>query len=158
MPTLIITRGLQGSGKSHKSKAWVRHKPAERVRVNVDGLRAMGHDRQVILANEDTLGTEPIIQAGRDALVRTWLSAGFDVVVDELGLRDEIVRHLLGLAAECGAKVKVWDLTNVPLELCRQRNAARPETERVPDERLIARWQEYIEGRGYPLPMPSIAA
>lgn len=154
---LAITRGLPGSGKSTAAKKWVAADPTRRVRVNVDGIRAMGHDRLVILASDDTPGTESAVQVGRDALVRTWLAAGYDVVVDEVGLRDEIVAHLLGLAAECGADVEVWDFTDVPLETCLERNAARPDAERVPDERIVGRWRQYIEGRPYPLPLPTAA-
>lgn len=44
MPKLIVIRGLQGSGKSTAARHWVAADPTRRVRVNVDGLRTMGHN------------------------------------------------------------------------------------------------------------------
>ena len=41
MPTLHLTRGIPGSGKSTFAKQWVQEDPEGRVRINRDDLRGM---------------------------------------------------------------------------------------------------------------------
>ncbi len=81
MPTLIITIGLPGSGKSTWAKAWVGEDPARRARVNRDDLRAMLHGGRV-----GTAWQERQVTLAQHAAVRALLLHGFEVMVDDTNL------------------------------------------------------------------------
>lgn len=120
--TIVLMRGLQGSGKSTWARAWVAEDPAGRVRVCRDDLRAMMRDGV-------HLGpvTETDVVAVRDAIIRTSVARGLDVVVDETTLPYRKVSQMLDVAFRCKAELVIQDLRGVPLETCIARDAARPE-------------------------------
>jgi predicted kinase len=145
--TLYITRGLPGCGKTYEASAWVAEAPDCRARVNRDDLRGMVHDSLHIKGV-----TEPRIISVRDAAISALLRKGVDVVSDDTNLPSRTVRDLSKLAARAGAGFEVWDLTNVPLEMCIARDAAR---ERPVGEQVIRDMHtRYLRGRSFPLPLP----
>jgi predicted kinase len=144
---LIITRGLQGSGKTTRAKAWVAEDPARRARVNRDDFRAQLHDG--VWLGPDT---EQQVIAVRDASIRALLRKGVDVVCDDTNLPQRTARDLRRIAVLAGAEFEVWDLTNVPVDECVRRDAAR---ERTVGEKVIRdAHQRYLAGKPYPLPLP----
>ncbi|MCI2422480.1 AAA family ATPase [Saccharopolyspora sp. K220] len=122
MTTLVITRGLPGSGKTTYARRWVADDPNNRVRVNRDDLRAMMDNGQFIL---DV--TEPRIRASRDALVRFHLAEGTSVIVDDTNLPRSAVHYLRTLARGARCRFQVVNFTSVPLQTCIARDAARGE-------------------------------
>jgi predicted kinase len=118
--TLVVTRGLPGSGKTTRARAWVAADPGRRARVNRDDLRAMLHAGAWLGAD-----TEDQIVRVRDAAVSALLRHGTDVVCDDTNLPRRALRQLTALAAGCGARLELWDLTGVPVPLCVARDAAR---------------------------------
>src|SRR5262245_36026872 len=118
MPTLTITRGLPASGKTTWAKRYIETEAPRTARVNRDELRRAMHgglvganwaERQVTLAQ----------QAAVEALLR----GGVDVVCDDTNLRARVVRDFADLASACGADFAVRDFTDVPLEVCVERDA-----------------------------------
>jgi predicted kinase len=120
VPTLVLTQGLPGSGKTTWAVAWVASDPGRRVRVNRDCLRDMLHrgcyDRPV---------TEEVVNAAQYAAVQALLVAGWDVVCDDTNLRPEVMAGWRSLAADVDAAVEVVDFTHVPVEVCIERDAGR---------------------------------
>jgi len=147
---LIATRGLPGSGKTTRARAWVAEDPVNRARVNRDDLRGMCHDGMFLAATDDVLGTERAITAVRNAAITALLQRGLDVVADDTNLPSRTVRELCRLAILAGADFEIWDLTNIPYEEC---NAQREARERVPDEVIGDMWQRYVRHRPWPLPL-----
>jgi predicted kinase len=140
MPTLIITRGLPASGKTTRAREWVDTDPAGRARVNRDDLRRMLQGRRL-----GTAVQEAQVSAAQHAAVAALLVAGVNVVADDTNLPDSVVAAWAELAARCGAVLAVWDLRNVPVEVCVARDAARVGDARV-GERVI-RGMDAVQGR-----------
>lgn len=147
--TLVITRGLPGSGKTTRAKEWVAADPGNRARVNRDDLRESvfgGFVRE----NEYSL-----VKA-RDSFVKTLLKRGFSVVVDDTNLPNKTVRSLISLSPD---SYEVWDSTDVPLDTCLERNSSperRNSGREVPEEVIRDMYQRFVKGKSYPLPLPEI--
>jgi tRNA uridine 5-carbamoylmethylation protein Kti12 len=142
--TLIITRGLPGSGKTTRAKAWVAESPLSRARVNRDDLRAMAHGGFV--------RAERQITAIRDAAISALLTLGVDVVCDDTNLPGRHAQELRRLARSAGAGFEVWDLTDVDLEECIRRDADREAM--VGEEVIRDMYQRFVARKPYPLPLP----
>lgn len=156
MTTLIITRGLQGSGKTTNARAWVAADPQHRARINRDDLRAMAHQSFFAAQTGTDPGTERVITAMRDAAITAALHRGIDVVSDDTNLPARTARDLRRLAQLAGADFEVWDLTQVPLQECLRRNAARTGREHIPEDAIRQMWTRYIKPlNGNPMPMPA---
>lgn len=147
--TLIITRGLPGSGKTTRAKAWVALDPANRVRVNRDDIRAMMND-SVFLKGE----TEKTAIAIRDAAIQAGLGQNKDVICDDTNLPQRTARDLRRVADRSGANFEVWDLTYIDLDVILTRNSARTDKEPVPVDVIKDMYERFLKGRERPLPFP----
>lgn len=117
---LILCRGLQASGKSTFSTAWVNESPETRTRINRDTIRYSyynaGWGESV-----DEVGVTVI----EHTIARTILSEGKrDLIVDNTNLKDEVVVPYLLLAREYGYEIVYQDF-EVPLEELFRREANR---------------------------------
>lgn len=120
MTTLIMTLGLPASGKS----TWACQQlhtapPASVVRITKDMLRLMLHD------GVHEKGTEAQVLRARDALIRSFLRNGTDVIVDDTNLAEFHERQLRLIAKQMDAEFHIEDFTHVPLEVCIERDARR---------------------------------
>ncbi len=147
MTTLIVTRGLPGSGKTTWAKAWVAMDPEHRARVNRDDLRGMLHDTSW---NHDL---ERQAQSVRDAAIAQLLKRGVAVACDDTNLPSRTVRDLRRIAVRAGADFQVMDFTDIPLPVCLARNADRTDKLPVPTSVIETMYTKFIQGRPYPLPI-----
>lgn len=151
MTKLIVARGLPGSGKTTWTRKWVEEDRANRARVNRDDLRIMV-DEGVFVKGV----TEPRIMIARNAQISALLDQGIDVVSDDTNLVSRVVRDLAQLAASAGADLEVKDFTDVPLEVCIERDAARSGRSHVGETVIREMHTRYLRGRKLPLPVPEI--
>src|SRR5437899_5797936 len=103
MPTLTITRGLPGSGKTTWAKRQGGH-----VRINRDELRRMLHGGPLL-----TGWAEVQVTLAQRAQLDALLRAGVNVICDDTNLRSRTVRDLVGLGRAAGATIVVRDFTDV---------------------------------------------
>lgn len=125
---LIVTRGIQGSGKSTWAKEYCEENIAS-IRIERDMLRKQlfNHDKRGLLPKEH----EDYITQAQTERIHHYLSVGWTVVISDTNLGS--VQKFVDLAKEYGVEfeLKVFD---TPVEVCIERNAARPEQDRVPEE------------------------
>jgi predicted kinase len=138
MRTLIITRGLPGSGKSTRARAWVAEDERQRTRVNRDDIRRMLHGRRL-----GTGGQERQVTLVQLASIRSLLRGGHDVVCDDTNLMPEHVEQLRKAAEQVGAEFEVWDMTDVDIDVCTVRDHAREGDARVGEDVIRDMWSRY---------------
>lgn len=138
MTTLTITRGLPGSGKT----TWAKQQKGCWV-VSRDPLRHMLWRPWV--HGDDEL--EAVCTVVQDASIGALLDAGLDVIVPDTNLEVGAVRHLRALALRHRADFRIEDFTGVPLETCIERDAARPEPERVGEAVIRSMWDRYLSAK-----------
>jgi predicted kinase len=146
LPVLIITRGLPASGKSTWARQWVGEDPKRRAEVNRDMLRLMMHG--------GFADAEPQVTAAEHAAIEALLRKGISVTCSDTNLPQRTARLLAKIARRAHADLEVRDLTDVPLDTCLARNAARTDKEPVPEDRIRAMHARYVAGRKHPLPWP----
>ena len=105
-----------------------------RARIHVDSNAAL----------EVPIPAEVQVTIAQRSLVEALLRAGLNVICDDTNLRTRYVKELAALATACGADVVVRDFTDVPVEECVTRDAAREPPERVGEEAIRAMWRRYL--------------
>lgn len=79
MLKIILTRGIQGSGKSTWAKKWVEEDPTHRVRWNNDDFRRM-------LGPYWIPARESLVSAGLSDFLNKAMLLGYDIVIDNMNL------------------------------------------------------------------------
>lgn len=119
MIKVILTRGLPSSGKSTWAKKIIGKSPNKYKRINKDDLRAMLDDSKYSKDNEK------FVLRVRDMLILTAIENGKHVIVDDTNLapkHEERIKQLIKGKAE----LIIQDFTDVPLEICIERDLKRP--------------------------------
>lgn len=142
-PTLIVTRGLPCSGKTPAAVAWVRSDEQWRTRINRNDLREMSHGRRL-----GTGAQEAIVSGLEENAVRSALANGTSVVVDDTNLANSVINRWIKIAEEMDADVEVWDFRDVDPEVCIARDAQRPESERVGEDKIREMYEKHIANSG----------
>ena len=143
MSEVIILQGIQGSGKSTWALDYVTKEPTKRVRVNRDSIRKM-FGKYWVLEREE-LCNEIEDKAIAYAMVR-----GYDVVIDDMNLNPQTVKHIKELILNVDSKANIiYKLFNTPFAECitrvAKRNASLPEDEQVPISAVLKTFNRYKE-------------
>lgn len=133
---IVMTKGLPASGKSTWAKKHVSEN-ARWKRVNMDDLRSM-LDNGVW-----TKSNEKFIQRVREDLVDKVLSEGYSVVIDDTNLHPKHEAMARKMAEAFEAEFEIRDFTDVPVEECILRDAARGE-KRVGPEVIREMYHKYL--------------
>lgn len=138
MLKVIITKGLPASGKSKWSKTLLAKHPNTYKRINKDDLRAMLDD------SKHSNDTEKFILKVRDALILMALEAGKHVIVDDTNLASKHEARIRQLV-KGKAEVIIQDFTDVPLEVCIERDLKRLAS--VGEKVIRGLYKQYLEKR-----------
>lgn len=129
MPKIILTRGIQGSGKSTWAKKWVEEDPTHRVRWNNDEFRRM-------LGPYWAPEREHLVSESRLAFLSYAMLFGYDIVIDNMNLNDwnwgDVQRKIdnfngccFGLKPKKRYTLEFKDFFDVSLEECIERDSKR---------------------------------
>lgn len=122
---IILTRGIQGSGKSTWAKAWVAEDPEHRIRINNDDLRNM-FGVYWVPSREDV-----VTKAKKEIAVYA-MDKGYDIVIDNMNLNpkeiqywETVVNYHNGyMGKEIKYEIEFKDFF-IPIEECIRRDAVR---------------------------------
>lgn len=136
MQPLIVTVGLQGSGKTTWTMAQIEQAPIGSLgRVGRDPLRIMSHGGW-----KGTKEAERQITIAQGALVDVYIQNGLDVIVDDTNMHGEQdVLKWLEIAYELDIKLRIVDFLDVSLEECMRRNDLR-RSDHVPQSAIYQTW------------------
>ena len=118
MQKIIMLKGLPASGKS----TWAKEKINENsnyIRINKDDIRES-------ITGKWTSKKEKIVISIRNSLIKTGISLGKNVIIDDTNLNPKHEQSLKTLAQELGAEFEVNDsFLKVPVEECVERDIKR---------------------------------
>lgn len=124
MPKIILTRGIQGSGKSTWAKKWVEEDPAHRVRWNNDDFRRM-------LGPYWVPAREYVVQDTMRSFLGDAMSLKYDIVLDNMNLNPRHWDYIQGIINYANDNIGVLytlefkDFFDVSLEECIERDSKR---------------------------------
>ena len=120
---IILTRGIQGSGKTSFAKQWCHEDPEHRVRFNNDDIRNM-------LGKYWVPSREKLVTEAKANMITFALIKGYDVVVDNMNLNpkeDAWIRTLCeNIEKDTGIHVNIeYKDFKTPLDVCIERDSKR---------------------------------
>lgn len=123
---LIITRGIQGSGKSTWAKAWAKEQPETRIRVNFDDIRNM-------LGEYWVPSREKVVSVIYNTTIVCAMEKGYSIVVDNMNLNPKTCAELEKIVDDfnkntvCKFEYEVeYKDFFIPVEECIRRDTMRP--------------------------------
>jgi predicted kinase len=117
---LVLMRGIPGSGKSTKSKAMVAKDPNSWVRINRDDFRFMIND--YFYGN---MRVENLISKATHRMAEDALRAGFNVISDDMNLRQKYVTEWHNIAEKIGNITVVEKYMDITLKEALKRDLTR---------------------------------
>ena len=137
---LILTRGIQGSGKSTFAKAWVNEDPEHRVRINNDDIRNM-------LGPYWVTSREKLVSSIKKNMAEEAINRGYDIVVDNMNLNAKEILFWKDMIKTANMdpdgyqyEIEFKDFF-IPLEECIRRDAARPNP--IGEKVIRETWKRY---------------
>ena len=128
MKRIILTRGIPASGKSTWAKQEVLKDPEHSIRINRDDLRNMSGKYWVP-------AREKYITACKGTILINAINFKFDtIIIDEMNLNPKENGYLKGMVSMMNDTFKdnndkyiieIKDFTNVPLDICLERDSKR---------------------------------
>ena len=129
MPKIILTRGIQGSGKSTWAKKWVEEDPEHRVRWNNDDFRKM-------LGPYWIPEREELIHRIMKEAIDNAMLFGYDIVIDNMNLNPKHWNYIQSriydfnhdchiVSSEKQYTLEFKDFFDVSLEECIERDSKR---------------------------------
>ena len=119
MSKIILTQGIQGSGKTTWAKAWVAEDPEHRIRINNDDITSMWGQPF------GTPGLYERLKNTRVYIICRAISEGLDIVIDNMNLSNSSLKEIQTITEDNDYIIEYKDFTKVPLEVCIERDSKR---------------------------------
>lgn len=147
---IILTRGIQGSGKSTWARKWVEEDPEHRIRINNDDIRNM-------LGKYWVPSRETLVSNTKRDIALSALYAGYEIVIDNMNLNPKEVKFWEDIVNKhnnfVDDKIKTksdqvfykYEIEFkdffIPLEECIRRDAMRPNP--IGEKTIRDTWRRY---------------
>ena len=119
MNKIILTQGIQGSGKTTWAKAWVAEDPEHRIRINNDDITSMWGQPF------GTPGLYERLRMFRQLMITKAIQDNLDIVVDNMNLSTSSLKEVQEIVKNFDYIIEYKDFTKVPLEVCIERDSKR---------------------------------
>ena len=120
MSKIVLTKGIQGSGKTTWAKAWVAEDPEHRIRINNDDITSMWGQ---------PFGTPGLYERLRNArlfMLALAMDFNLDIVIDNMNLSNSSLKEVQKLVEVTDDYIIEYkDFTKIPLEVCIERDSKR---------------------------------
>ena len=137
---LILTRGIQGSGKTTWARQWVEEDPENRVRINNDDIRNM-------LGKYWVTSRENLVSSIKKNMTEEAINRGYDIVVDNMNLNPKEILFWKDMVKMANMdpdgyqyEIEFKDFF-IPLEECIRRDAMRPNP--IGEKVIRETWKRY---------------
>lgn len=139
---IILTRGIQGSGKSTWARQWVEEDPINRVRINNDDIRNM-------LGKYWVTEREPLVSDIKQDIATNVMNRGYDIVVDNMNLNPKEVKFWKDIVkynnevnpvSKYSYEIEFKDFF-ISLDECIRRDAMRPNP--IGEKVIRDTWRRY---------------
>lgn len=127
---IILTRGIQGSGKSFFARSWTLEDPEHRVRFNNDDIRNM-------LGKYWVPSREVIVSELKRTFIYSAMAHRYDIIIDNMNLNPKEIKYFQDLVEEwnnpkgivpaavrANYSIEFVDF-KTPLEVCIERDSKR---------------------------------
>lgn len=137
MNKIILTQGIQGSGKTTWAKAWVAEDPEHRIRINNDDITSMWGQPF------GTPGLYERLRMFRQLMITRAIQDNLDIVVDNMNLSTSSLKEVQEIVKNFDYVIEYKDFTNVPLEICIERDSKRPNS--IGEKIIRETYNKYIK-------------
>jgi tRNA uridine 5-carbamoylmethylation protein Kti12 len=147
MSKIILTQGIQGSGKTTWAKAWVAEDPEHRIRINNNDITSMWGQPF------GTSGLYERLKYFRRLMICRAMNENLDIVIDNMNLSNSSLKEIKEIVNEYNEYnlpdlnlddyvIEYKDFTKVPLEVCIERDSHRENP--IGKDIIISTYNKYI--------------
>ena len=128
---IILTRGIQGSGKSTWAKEWVSQDPSNRIRFNNDDVR-FSQGVYMLPDKRENDRKEKLVREIRDFTINLYMTNGYNIVIDNMNLSPKVwedvkqkIEKFNKNNTQYNYSMEFKDFFNISVNDCIKRDAAR---------------------------------
>lgn len=143
---IILTRGIQGSGKSTWAKKWCEEEPLKRIRWNNDDFRRM-------MGKYRVPQRERMVAIMREMFFKEAMLRGYDIVVDSMNLNPKVEAYFMAIIDKFNNsnlldytyELDFKDFLDITPEECIERDSKREGSNRIGKDVIMVTYNRYKE-------------
>lgn len=141
---IILTRGIQGSGKSTWAKKWCEEEPLKRIRWNNDDFRRM-------MGKYRVPQRERMVAIMREMFFKEAMLRGYDIVVDSMNLNPKVEAYFMAIIDKFNNsnlldytyELDFKDFLDITPEECIERDSKREGSNRIGKNVIMETYNRY---------------